>query len=289
MILCQIVIENRQNANYCKIFEHLKCFSPIVKAMQARLVAGSFQEFIKALNVHNLTGGSDEITIETTPNGLEYKFVDSAHIVMIHCKLQAFESYSGKETTRYCYDIPKMEQILKLARPDQQIDFGIYNRNDRNRARFIIDNLYRECDITMANAWPKMPNINLPNYVVVSVEELRRACKAASSISDHIAIRCEENSFLIKAEGETDEVTVDFSSEYLKQIKCVDSPVKSAYSLEYVTSLIDGIPKSTADVKLSFGSEQPIRLEYELSKVKIGDRQSSGNVTCLLAPRVEGY
>ena len=115
--------------------------------------------------------------------------------------------------------------------------------------------------------------------VVVLGEVLKEAVKDASLVSDSIKFIATEDEFIMKAEGETNEVEIRLTleDEGLLDLE-VEEETRSAYGISYLADMIKGIGKAD-EVILRFGNEMPLQMEYLI--------RDEGRLVFLLAPRVE--
>jgi len=108
---------------------------------------------------------------------------------------------------------------------------------------------------------------------------VKEAVKDVSLVSDSIKFIAKENEFVMKAEGETQEVEISLTleEEGLLDIE-IQKNTKSAYGVEYLSDIAKEIDR-TKEVILRFGNDMPLQIDYPI--------RDEGKVTFLLAPRVE--
>jgi proliferating cell nuclear antigen len=126
---------------------------------------------------------------------------------------------------------------------------------------------------------PDIPDLDLPAEIVLEGTHLDRGIKAADMVSDHIALRVdeEEDTFHIQAEGDTDDVDLKLTREDLIDLEA--GPAESLFSLDYLKDMNKAIP-SDAEVTMELGEEFPVKLHFEFA-------EGLGQVTYMLAPRIQ--
>ena len=124
-----------------------------------------------------------------------------------------------------------------------------------------------------------LPELPFTVKAVILGEVLKEAVKDASLVSDSIKFIAKENEFVMRAEGETQEVEIKLTleDEGLLDLE-VEEETKSAYGVSYLADMVKGIKKAD-EVVLRFGNEMPLQMDYPV--------RDEGKLTFLLAPRVE--
>ena len=222
----------------------------------------------------------DEAKFSISGEGVNLKAVDPAHVAMVDLTINkgAFESFSADNGTELGVDLDKMKEMLKLAVSGDIIAM----EQDESQGRLImrVGNITRRMNLvdTAGMNDPKVPQLSLPANVDVAVSELQRGMKAAESVSDHIALSADEESFELFCEGDTDSVSLKLDGKKLAGITAT-SKVRSLFPLDYFSNLVKAIPSDTI-VKISLGNDYPVKLSFTFA-------DGNGSVGYLLAPRIE--
>ncbi len=221
----------------------------------------------------------DEAKFNISPEGLNLKAVDPAHVAMIdlNVKKEAFEEYSADET-KIGVDLDKIKDVLKLASSGDMVEMS----QDEEKSRLVmkVGNIVRRMNLvdTSSMSDPRVPELNLPAVVELAVGEIQKGIKAAESVSDHIALTAEEGYFELYSEGDTDSVNLRLEKDQLKEIS-VEGKARSLFPLDYFSNLVKAIPSDTS-VRINLGNNYPVKIMFNLADGK-------GNVGYLLAPRIE--
>ena len=222
----------------------------------------------------------DEAKFSINGEGVNLKAVDPAHVAMVDLTISkgAFESFSADDGTELGIDLDKMKEMLKLAVSGDIIAM----EQDESQGRLImkVGNITRRMNLvdTAGMNDPKVPQLSLPANVDVAVSELQRGMKAAESVSDHIALTADEESFELFCEGDTDSVSLKLDGKKLAGITAT-SRVRSLFPLDYFSNLVKAIPSDTI-VKISLGNDYPVKISFKFA-------DGNGSVGYLLAPRIE--
>ena len=165
---------------------------------KARIKADNLKEFIG-------TVGSlvDEAKLNVNEDGMQIKAVDPSHVAMIEANLikSAFDSYET-DVAEMGIDIDKFKTVLAVAGKEDMVSL---EKDDKlNRLVVNIGNLTRAMPLldTSGMPDPKVPSLDLPAFVSVSVEEISQGLKASKSVSDHIALSTTKDSFRLICEGD---------------------------------------------------------------------------------------
>lgn len=229
---------------------------------------------------------ADEVLIDVTADGFYSRVVDSAHVAMAEISLPktAFQKYEldekGNEALGLNLElIMDKYQTLKKIWPEQIIGLQTSQKGSKNYVTFIDRNLaykHEQLD-TSALSKPKIPNLNLPAWAKMPVDELRRACKAAECVSDHIILKICPEGFILSAHNESDDIEFKLLLA-ASDFSCEGESYKSMFPLDYFSNMIQSIPSSQKQMKIYLANDYPVKLEYGLS--------NGGKVMALIAPRI---
>lgn len=221
----------------------------------------------------------NEIKLNITPKGISIRAVDPAHVAMVdlEVKSNAFEEFKAKEM-ELGIDMDKLGSIMRLSTAGDMI--SLEYDNDANRLTVRIGNLVRRMGLidTAGMPDPKMPSLNLPAKVVLKSSEISQGVRASESVSDHLSLSVNKDTFELFAEGDTDTVNLKLPKDLLVDINA-PSKCKSLFSIDYFSNMIKPV-KSDNPLTIHLGNDNPIQVEFDIADKK-------GHVTYLLAPRIE--
>ena len=220
----------------------------------------------------------DEVKFTVDKDGMNFKAVDAAHIAMMSLDIGAgaFESYSA-DPCEIGLDLDKVKGVLKLAGPGDTIVL----EQDEAHGRLVvrIKNITRRMNMIDASSIPdvRLPHPELSGKVDLPVDQLQFGIKVSDTISDHIALRINEEGFELSCEGETDSVNLKVPASELTMV--VENPVCSVFPQDYFANLVKAIPAGTL-VTIELDNDRPLAISFKLADGNIDSRY-------LLAPRIE--
>ena len=247
---------------------------------KARIKADNLKEFIG-------TVGSlvDEAKLNVNEDGMQIKAVDPSHVAMIEANLikSAFDSYET-DVAEMGIDVDKFKTVLAVAGKEDMVSL---EKDDKlNRLVVSIGNLTRAMPLldTSGMPDPKVPSLDLPAFVSVSVEEISQGLKASKSVSDHIALSTTKDSFRLICEGDNqNRVDLTLGKEQLEKLVSPEETT-SLFSLEYFALMVNSLPPDRI-LHINLGNDLPVKVDADLAIDDLTGAQ--GNVKFLLAPRID--
>ncbi len=247
---------------------------------KARIKADNLKEFIG-------TVGSlvDEAKLNVNEDGMQIKAVDPSHVAMIEANLikSAFDSYET-DVAEMGIDVDKFKTVLAVAGKEDMVSL---EKDDKlNRLVVNIGNLTRAMPLldTSGMPDPKVPSLDLPAFVSVSVEEISQGLKASKSVSDHIALSTTKDSFRLICEGDNqNRVDLTLGKEQLEKLVSPEETT-SLFSLEYFALMVNSLPPDRI-LHINLGTDLPVKVDADLAIEDLTGAQ--GNVKFLLAPRID--
>jgi len=244
--------------------------------LKATIDAEIFRDSIDALSAL-----VSECRLHTDENAIRTRVVDTANVAMVSLELkqEAFDSFSATPA-EVGIDIAKIKNILgmmskgdmlTLSLPDDERKLELSFRGYRYSITLL--------DVNTIRKDPNPPTIELPGKVVIAGNALNSAIKAASVISDKIALGIDPEimSFYMEAEGDTDHIKLALGKDELFAL----SPVRarSLFSLDYLKDMGKVMAKS-GEVEVALGIDHPVKFSFDIA-------DGNGHVEYLLAPRIE--
>lgn len=220
-----------------------------------------------------------EMKLTVSKDGVEVKAVDPSHVAMLIAKLKkdAFEEFQG-DSSEIGLDLEKVREVLALARPGDVLDLNY--EAGKGKLTVSVGKLNRVMSTVdpQGISQPKVPSVNPTAKVVVKIDELRQGIRGSESISDHVTLSLDPESFNLHSEGESDQVNLKIGREALTLLDAKE-PVRSMYPLDFFSNMVKSIT-TAEEVTMAMGTQYPLRLDFSLA----GGR---GDAQFLLAPRVE--
>jgi len=224
----------------------------------------------------------DEAAFKFTEEGISMRAMDPSRVVLIDLNLpeSIFSKYEVVEEETVGVNMDHFKKILKRGKNKDTL---ILRKGDDNFLEVTFEGTARRTFklplIEVETLELDLPELPFTATVVVLGDVLKEAVKDASLVSDAIKFMATENEFIMKAEGETNEVEIKLTleDEGLLDLK-VSENTASAYGISYLADMLKGIGKSD-EVTIHFGNEMPLQMEYSI--------RDEGKLVFLLAPRVE--
>tara|TARA_B100000686_G_C16681935_1_gene912456 strand:- start:486 stop:1241 length:756 start_codon:yes stop_codon:yes gene_type:complete len=247
---------------------------------KARIKADSIKEFIGTVGAL-----VDEAKLNVSEDGIQVKAVDPSHVAMIEANLvkSAFDSYEAAPV-EMGIDIDKFKTVLSVAGKEDMVDME--KDDSLNRLVVNIGNLTRAMPLldTSGMPDPKVPSLDLPASISVSVNEIAQGLKASKSVSDHIALSTTKDSFRLVCEGDNqNKVDLSLGKDQLEKLDSAEETT-SLFSLEYFALMVNSLP-SDRILHINLGSDLPVKVDADLAVDDMTGAQ--GNVKFLLAPRID--
>ena len=174
-----------------------------------------------------------EVKLSVSKDGIAVKAVDPSHVAMLVLKVSsgAFDEFTG-EATELGLDIEKLKEVLRLSKPGDSLEMQ-YD-GGKNRLQVKVGKVTRQMSVVdpAGITDPKVPNVAPPGIAKVKMDELRQGIRGSESISDHVTLSLEPESFTMHSEGETDRVDMKLPKENLSKLD-VKEAVKSMYPLDF--------------------------------------------------------
>ena len=247
---------------------------------KARIKADSIKEFIGTVGAL-----VDEAKLNVSEDGIQVKAVDPSHVAMIEANLvkSAFDSYEAAPV-EMGIDVDKFKTVLAVAGKEDMVDME--KDDSLNRLVVNIGNLTRAMPLldTSGMPDPKVPSLDLPASVSVSVNEIAQGLKASKSVSDHIALSTTKDSFRLVCEGDNqNKVDLSLGKDQLEKLDSAEETT-SLFSLEYFALMVNSLPADRI-LHINLGSDLPVKVDADLAVDDMTGAQ--GNVKFLLAPRID--
>ena len=225
----------------------------------------------------------DECKVRLDEDGLSIKAVDPANVGMVELDIPAdsFGSYEADDEL-LGLNLVRFEDIIGMANKGDVIEMELDEETRKLTIR--IEGLRYTLsliDPDSIHQEPNVPDLDLPGDIEVAGRELRRGVKAAGMVSDHMAfgVSCDDETFYMRAEGDTDDVRVDLGEDDVISLDTGGEEGESLFSLDYLDSMAKAIPNDAA-VAVEVGDDYPVKMNFDVAG-------GEARVTYLLAPRIE--
>lgn len=238
------------------------------------------QTFVDALTVVDV-----ECKLHAEDNGFRVSMVDPGNIFMAEAMLGAssFEHYDVDADDPLGVNLQRFDEALGFADAGDPIRVGKVEQSGVDRLDVETTGITHEIaliDVESIRQEPDVPAVDLPVEVTLEGRQLKRAVKAADTVSEHCTFIWdpERDVFVVSSAGDTDNIDVEYSGDDLVDFDA-DGGAESIFSVGYLLDLVKPIPASS-EVTLWVGTEFPLKAKWKFS-------EEAGVVSYYLAPRLD--
>lgn len=222
-----------------------------------------------------------EARFNISKDGITLIAMDPANVAMVVFKLlpSLFTEYKVTDNVEIALNLNNLKQILRRV---GQSDTLTLEMQDSSKLKVIIGGKsirkFALPIIALDEREQRTPNLSFATTITMPVEMLTDAVEDASVVADSLLINCDGKKITVSAAGDLNNVEIEIPSTDEAVEIISDDIVKSRYSVEYLKKMCAS-SKLSDTVKLQFGKDYPLKLEYAtIDKVSLA---------FILAPRVE--
>lgn len=245
--------------------------------LEAKISASKLQDILTPISVL-----VDECKINLSPGNLEIRAVDPANVCMVDVRMskEGFEEYEA-ESSVIGVDLNRFQDIIKMGSSDSEV--RLVGDKETQNLNIEVENVSYSLSLLDPDSirdGPDIPDIDLESSIKIEGSHIAQGIKAASMVSDHVELSFNSAtpSFLIRAEGDTDDVEVEHGESRSEELS-TPADTSSLYSLEYLDKISKAVGNNQV-VNLEMQSDKPVRIEFEIS-------DGEGEVLYMLAPRIQ--
>jgi len=228
--------------------------------------------------------------LKVTEEGIVSKNVDVANVAMVSSELSssdAFEEFhvepdeSGK--FEIGVDFKRIKDMLAVASGSDSV---VKLKTHGGRLQMNVGNLSYTLsllDLDSLSKEPKVPELDYPLEIELSVDKFKHAIRAADKVADMVLVGVKDSKeFYISAEGEMDTLRFglskgDFTFSMMPE-KGVHPDIHTLFSIDYLLSMSKSVG-SAETVRLGIGTDYPLRMSFSIA-------DGAGKISYLLAPRI---
>jgi proliferating cell nuclear antigen len=244
--------------------------------LRATIDAEIFKEAVDAI-----AALVSECRLHVDAEGMRTRAVDTANVAMVSLELSAaaFDEFEASGQA-LGIDVTKLKNIIGMVNRGDRLLLSIPEGSQRLSLAFqSYQYSLTLLDQNTIRKDPNAPNLELPGKVVLGGAKLTNAIKAASVVSDKIALGIDPDAkvFFMEAEGDTDNIRLELGREDVTSL--VEVRARSLFSLDYLKDMAKTMSRAE-QVEIGIGVDHPVRFTFEIAG-------GAGRVVYLLAPRIE--
>lgn len=224
----------------------------------------------------------NEVRFKVDGEKLDLVAMDPANVAMVDFKLfsSAFTEYSVDKEHELCVSLDALKSVLKRVKPSDILTLQLDEEKNKLKIQLKSENTrtFNLALIDVDEKEQRVPDLNFAVEVETASMIFDEAIQDADVIADAVVLKALENSFVVEGENNMSQVTTEIpkDDDTIITLNSVEE-FKSKYSIEYLKKIIKG-GKLTGKVKLQFGNDYPLRVDYLV--------QDKLNLGFILAPRV---
>ncbi len=217
-----------------------------------------------------------EVRIRVSKDGMQIIAIDPANVAMIIFKLPntAFSELEvGKEEV-LGVSLESLKAVLRRIKAGSVL---VMIREENMLRLEIRDKVKREFNLSLIEIEAEeknIPDLEFTSVIEMSSTDFSEAIEDCGVVADSCSFFSQADKFIIQGKGSLNSFKSEFSSD---EINITSQEASSKYSIEYLNKMIKAT-KITDKVKINFGTNYPLKLEYNTPFIELG---------FILAPRVE--
>jgi len=237
------------------------------------------KDIIQALHVVD-----DETLWRITPEGVNTRMVDPAHVLMADLSMSrhACESYEGGDKS-IAFSLSKLQDVLMLSKKDEMVTLENNNGQEKLHVRFgPIHRRIPLLDQETMKTPSDFPKVDWTVKTTLKSETFQMALKATCQVNpDSFTIEAVKNELRFHSEQDLDDVSIKLVNGESGQLSLLDVSADSVamYSQDYMDMTLKAA-HGDSTVSAEFATDNPMLVSY-------GFADETVSVKYMIAPRVD--
>ncbi len=224
----------------------------------------------------------NEVRFSIDTEKIDLVAMDPANVAMVDFKLfsSAFSEYTVDKPQKICVSLDSLKAVLKRVKPSDILTLELDEEKNKLKVQLKGDNTrtFNLALIDIDEKEQRVPDLNFAATVETTSTVFDEAIQDADVIADAVVLKAMGESFHIEGENNLSNVSAEVQkADDTKVTLTTPDECKAKYSIEYLKKIIKG-GKLASRVKLQFGNDYPLRIDYLV--------QDKLNLGFVLAPRV---
>jgi len=214
--------------------------------------------------------------------GITFRSMDASHVALLDVTFpkESFEEFEGRAAT-FGTRVDEFQRIMKTAANTDQVEFSI--ENNKIMKIKITGSLSMKYNLKLFRIkeyTPTIPKTKYKSKMSIEPSTLSKIFSNIKKTSEYVTINCDPKNVEFLGGGQKGDAKINLKKgdSSLKELSS-DGKSSSAYSLDYIASIIRDIGKASKVVNMEFNTENAIHLLFEMP--------SLARVEYFLAPRIE--
>ncbi len=224
----------------------------------------------------------NEVRFKVDKEKIDLVAMDPANVAMLDFKLfnTAFTEYSVDKEHELCISLDSLKAVLKRVKPSDMLTLELDEEKGKLKVQMKSDNVrtFNLALIDVEDKEQRVPDLNFVASIETTSMVFDEAVQDVDVIADAVILKVMGDKLVIEGESNMSNVNASISKDDETNINLSGAKeVKAKYSIEYLKKIIKG-GKLAGKVKLQFGNDYPLRIDYFV--------QDKLNLGVILAPRV---
>jgi proliferating cell nuclear antigen len=224
----------------------------------------------------------NEVRFKVDKEKIDLVAMDPANVAMLDFKLfsSAFTEYSVDKELELCISLDSLKAVLKRVKPSDMLTLELDEEKNKLKVQMKSDNVrtFNLALIDVEEKEQRVPDLNFAASIETTSMIFDEAIQDVDVIADAVILKVVGDSLVIEGESNMSNVNAEIAKDDETKISLNSKEeIKAKYSIEYLKKIIKG-GKLAGKVKLQFGNDYPLRIDYFV--------QDKLNLGVILAPRV---
>ncbi len=224
----------------------------------------------------------NEVRFKIDKDKIELVAMDPANVAMVDFKLfsSAFSEYHVDKSHEICVSLDALKSVLRRVKPSDMLTMELDEDKNKLKIQLKSDNVrtFNLALIDIEEKEQRVPHLDFNALIETTSMIFDEAIQDADVVADAVVLKALKDKFIIEGESNMSNVSAEISKDDETKVTLRSSEESvSKYSIEYLKKIAKG-GKLASKVKLQFGNDYPLRVDY-LVEDKL-------NLGFILAPRV---
>ena len=241
-----------------------------------------FKNLIKLLN-----GIKDEHTLKFTEKQLTITTIDETHTTLININIDyhhpMFEEMEIPYPMELTIDTKTMNDVLKAFNSSITII-------PQDNTITIKDNVktYKFATLVNENSMPHIPDIdkNLSAHTKISINCFKDVVRDCHRVSEHLCFATKKGGLVVSGENESDTVFFECIIPQKDIEHTVAGEGRSMFNVDLLEKLFS-VEHLSSELELKFGTDMPLKILCDIEEGYGDKKRVYGDITYLVAPRIE--
>jgi proliferating cell nuclear antigen len=230
----------------------------------------------------------NDTVIDINSDGIKIVTMDTAHIILVHLKLNAdkFEIYKCERPISIGINMLNLYKIIKTINNSDILTLFIYE-NDLNHLGIKIENIEKNTKTTykinlldLHNDNFEIPEVVFNSVITLPSSDFQKITRDMNNLADFVEIKNVNNKFILTCQGDfcTQETVLSDNENIKINSDNIDEIIQGNYNLKYLV-LFTKCTNLSNNIELYLKNDYPLIIKYTVA--------SLGEIKLCLSPQYE--